>query len=102
VLGPANFYNDEQLYTIEQTGSITINGTLSGVLISRTRCGVVIHVSELDGAAVSGGFGSVYFSRSGPAEHGDILVADLDSATGTIRTVPLLKTYAGSFHVKGD
>jgi hypothetical protein len=40
---------------------------------------LVIDVSEVDGADVSGGFGSVYFSTTGPAQQGDILVADLAS-----------------------
>jgi len=62
---------------------------------------LVFDVSEVEGADVSEGFGSVYFSTTGPAEHGDILVADLDSATGTLRTLPLLKTYNGQFLVRG-
>jgi hypothetical protein len=63
---------------------------------------LVIDVSEVDGADVSGGFGSVYFSNTGPHTGRDILVADLASATGTKRTVSYLKPLAGNFYVKGQ
>jgi len=63
---------------------------------------IVIDVSQVDGADVSGGFGSVYFSTTGPAQPGDILVAGLDCGTGTTVTLPLLKTYAGAFYVVGE
>ena len=63
---------------------------------------LVIDVSEVKGADVSGGFGSVYFTMTGPENEGDILVADLASGTGTIETLPLLKTLSGNFYVKGE
>ena len=61
---------------------------------------LVIDVSEVDGADVSEGFGSVYFSTSGPAEVGDIRVAQLSWGTATIQTVPDLKSLIGNFYVK--
>jgi len=63
---------------------------------------IVIDVSEVEGADVSEGFGSVYFSTTGPAEEGDILLSDLDCATGTTLTLPLLKTCTGEFYVAGE
>lgn len=62
---------------------------------------IVIDVSEVDGADVSGGFGSVYFSTTGPANKDDILVAELASGTGTKLTEDL-KTYGGEFYVIGQ
>jgi hypothetical protein len=62
---------------------------------------IVIDVSEVEGADVSEGFGSVYFSTAGPAEKEDILVADIASETGTANSVPGLKWLSGEFYVKG-
>ena len=62
---------------------------------------IVIDVSEVDGADVSSGFGSVYFSTTGPTGKDDILVAELNSGTGTKLTSGL-KTYWGEFYVKGE
>jgi hypothetical protein len=63
---------------------------------------IVIDVSEVEGADVSEGFGSVYFSTAGPAEKEDILVADIASETGTVNSVPGLKWLSGEFYVKGE
>jgi hypothetical protein len=60
---------------------------------------LVIDVSEVDGADVSGGFGSVYFSTTGPANKDDILVADLASGTSTVDLAPALRPYSGEFYV---
>ena len=63
---------------------------------------IVIDVSEVDGADVSKGFGSVYFSTSGPTQQEDILVADLASGTSTAYLAPALKSYSGEFYVMGE
>ncbi len=63
---------------------------------------IVIDVSDVDGADVSEGFGSVYFSTTGPAAKEDILVADLDSGTSTAESAPGLKSLSGNFYVKGE
>jgi hypothetical protein len=62
---------------------------------------IVIDVSDVPDADVSGGFGSVYFSTSGPKDEDDILVAELNSGTGT-KLSNGLETYGGSFYVKGQ
>jgi hypothetical protein len=62
---------------------------------------LVIDVSEVEGADVSGGFGSVYFSQSGPAEPGDILVAGLQSESGCRYGGSALVPLSGKFYVKG-
>jgi hypothetical protein len=63
---------------------------------------IVIDVSDVDGADVSGGFGSVYFSTTGPASEDDILVAELNSGTSTKLISGGLKTFWGEFYVKGQ
>ena len=63
---------------------------------------LVIDVSGVKNADVSGGFGSVYFSTTGPAAHDDILVADLASGTASVRSAPRLETYSGEFYVVGE
>jgi hypothetical protein len=63
---------------------------------------MVIDVSAVKGADVSQGFGSVYFSTSGPAQQGDILLADLASGTSTADLAPALKSYSGEFYVVGE
>jgi len=61
---------------------------------------IVIDVSEVDGADVSEGFGSVYFgSKIG---EDDILVAHLASATCTAESAPNAESLSGSFWVKGE
>ncbi len=63
---------------------------------------LVIDVSEVDGADVSEGFGSVYFSTTGKIGKTDILVADLDSGTCTSDSAPSEESLSGSFWVKGE
>lgn len=63
---------------------------------------IVLDVSEVDGADVSSGFGSVYFSTNGPNGKDDILVAELNAGAGTKLLAGGLKTYWGEFYVKGD
>ncbi len=63
---------------------------------------LVIDVSEVEGADVSEGFGSVYFSTGGPTQQEDILVADLASGTSTADLAPALKSLSGEFYVKGE
>jgi hypothetical protein len=63
---------------------------------------LVIDVGELDGADVSAGFASAYFSTTGPANKDDILVADLASGTSTADLAPALKSYSGEFYVLGE
>jgi hypothetical protein len=60
---------------------------------------LVIDVSGVPGADTSGGFGSVYFSQSGPLELADILVAELQSATGTSADGGL-SVLTGRFYVR--
>ena len=61
----------------------------------------LIDVSEVEGADVSGGFGSVYFSTSGPTGKDDILVAEFESATATNCRDSTLYTLDGAFYVTG-
>ena len=63
---------------------------------------IVIDVSDVDGADVSTGFGSVYFSQSGPVGKDDILVATLASETATAESAPGMTTLTGNFYVKGE
>jgi hypothetical protein len=63
---------------------------------------LVIDVSEVDGADVSTGFGSVYFSQSGPTGKTDILVAELTSETASALSEGDLLALSGNFYVKGE
>ena len=63
---------------------------------------IVIDVSDVTGADVSTGFGSVYFSQSGPTGKDDILVATLSSETATAESAPGMKSFSGNFYVKGE
>ncbi len=63
---------------------------------------LVIDVSEVSGADVSGGFGSVYFSTAGPKAQADILVAELDSGTGSAVGGSSLVALSGEFYVNGQ
>jgi hypothetical protein len=63
---------------------------------------LVIDVSEVEGADVSEGFGSLYFSTTGPAAQADILVAELTWVTGTGKTTPDSKGLSGNFYVTGE
>ncbi len=63
---------------------------------------IVIDVSDVDGADVSTGFGSVYFSTAGPTGKNDILVATLSSETATAEFAPGMKSFSGNFYVKGE
>ncbi len=60
---------------------------------------VVIDVSGVAGADTSGGFGSVYFSQSGPTSGGDIKVADFSSAASVSSTEEALYQHNGAFYV---
>ena len=62
---------------------------------------LAIDVSQVDGADVSEGFGSVYFSQSGPASAGDIKVADFSSAVSTRSAGSAMSTLAGELFVRG-
>jgi hypothetical protein len=46
ILGPD--LSGEELYTVEQTGTIKVNGTLSGVVMSASLCGLHFDVNELN------------------------------------------------------
>jgi hypothetical protein len=63
---------------------------------------LVIDVSEVEGADTSGGFGSVYFSKTGPVNPEDILVADVQSETGHCFGGCDMHPLNGSFYVKGE
>jgi len=63
---------------------------------------LVIDVSEVEGADTSGGFGSVYFSQTGPTNPEDILVADVESETGHCFGGCNMHPLNGSFYVKGQ
>ena len=63
---------------------------------------IVIDVSDVDDADVSSGFGSVYFSQSGPVGKDDILVATMTSETATAESAPGMTTLTGNFYVKGE
>ena len=63
---------------------------------------VVIDVSGVSGADTSGGFGSVYFSTSGPTGGGDIMVADFGLATAHAAEGGELATVMGAFYVTGE
>jgi hypothetical protein len=63
---------------------------------------LVIDVSEVAGADTSGGFGSVYFSESGPVQARDILVGELDSRTGTHGLGRGMFPLSGRFYVRGQ
>ena len=58
--------------------------------------------AAVPGADVSGGFGSVYFSQAGPKAQKDILVAELDSGTGSAVNGSSLVAFSGEFYVKGE
>jgi len=62
---------------------------------------LVIDVSGADGADVSGGFGSVYFSETGPANPSDILVAEVRSETGTFQHAGSTFGLTGGFYSTG-
>ena len=61
---------------------------------------IVIDVSDVDGADVSSGFGSVYFGAKVGKD--DILVADLTSGTFTAESAPDAESLSGNFWVKGE
>ena len=61
---------------------------------------IVIDVSEVEGADVSEGFGSVYFGNK--IGEDDILVGDLASGTYTAESAPDAESLSGSFWVKGE
>jgi hypothetical protein len=61
---------------------------------------IVIDVSEVEGADVSSGFGSVYFGAK--VGKSDILVADLASGTYTAESAPNAELLSGNFWVKGE
>ncbi len=63
---------------------------------------LVIDVSAVEGADTSGGFGSVYFSQTGPANPEDILVADVESETGHCFGGCNMHPLSGNFYVKGE
>jgi len=58
---------------------------------------LVLDVSGVSGADTSGGFGSVYFSTSGPTSGGDIKVADFGLATAHAAEGGELSTVMGRF-----
>jgi hypothetical protein len=60
---------------------------------------LVIDVGDVEGADTSGGFGSVYFSQTGPADESDIKVAELQSATGTRAGGSGFAPLGGTFYV---
>ena len=62
---------------------------------------LVIGVSNISGADVSSGFGSVYFSTTGKIGKDDILVATLSSITGTADTDGDMESLSGNFYVRG-
>lgn len=57
---------------------------------------------DVSGADVSGGFGSVYFSSSGPADGGDIKVADFAAAVAHAFDQGQPETLTGAFYVNGQ
>ena len=61
---------------------------------------IVLDVSDVDGADVSNGFGSVYFSTTGPIGRNDIRIATLQTETGS--TADATTTFDGYFYVYGD
>ncbi|MCA9243015.1 MAG: hypothetical protein KDA32_03600 [Phycisphaerales bacterium] len=61
---------------------------------------IVIDVSGVSGADTSGGFGSVYFSTSGPITGGDIEVATLQTECGVLSEGSNLTGLSGSFYVE--
>jgi hypothetical protein len=46
--------------------------------------------------------GLFHFSTSGPAQQGDILLADLASGTSTAHLAPALKSCSGEFYVLAE
>ena len=62
---------------------------------------LVIDVSAVAGADVSSGFGSVYFSTTGPENAGDIQIAALNSETCTAQSGSTT-FLGGHFYVKGQ
>jgi hypothetical protein len=62
---------------------------------------IVIDVSEVEGADVSEGFGSVYFAAQKTGKT-DILVAVLASETYTAESAPNAESLSGNFWVKGE
>ncbi|MCC6358906.1 MAG: hypothetical protein IT450_09195, partial [Phycisphaerales bacterium] len=63
---------------------------------------LVINVENVSGADVSGGLGSVYFSTSGPAQQGDIKVADMTFEPVHAYTHSSSLATTGSFYVNGQ
>ncbi len=61
---------------------------------------IVIDVSGVSGADTSSGFGSVYYSETGPAAAGDIEVATFEAATGVASLGGTLTTISGTLYVK--
>jgi hypothetical protein len=62
---------------------------------------LVIDVSDVASADTSDGLGSVYFSQIGPANAGDVKLADLHGASGTQAGGDAMTTLTGEFYVKG-
>ncbi len=75
---------------------------MESVDTSATVMRLVIDVSNVSGADVSGGFGSVYFTTAEPTGKDDILVVTLSSETATAESAPGMKSFSGNFHVKGE
>lgn len=63
---------------------------------------VTIDVSGVSGADVSGGFGSVYFSTTGPADGNDIKVADFAAAAAHAFDQGQPEALTGAFYVNGQ
>ncbi len=61
---------------------------------------LTIDVSGVSGADTSGGFGAVYFSTSGPAEVGDIKVADFTLCATHTYEFGTLTVLEGAFYVE--
>jgi len=63
---------------------------------------IVIDVSEVSNADVSAGFGSVYFTTTGPTRPSDIFLADLTAEVSTADSAPAMESLSGEFYVKRD
>ena len=62
---------------------------------------IVIDVSDVSGADVSGGFGAVYFAKA-KKNASDILLAELDAGACTADAEGAMDIYYGSFFVAGE
>ena len=63
---------------------------------------IVLDVSQVEDANVSNGFGSAYFSTTGPIGRNDIRIATLQTETGSTADVDAMTTFDGYFYVNGD